>query len=164
MEAFGQEPDSLSKSKVVSFFGYILLFGGLFILWFAIQETRQAIEVKSWEERKSQIISSNVFFDRSGGEDGWRLIIRGRFLDDGKQFETSRIRFGAIKFASESNYKEYAAKFPPGSVHTVFVSPKDATHVVLLRSESPILDNGPLHASVAIILLSVLLLWISKKI
>lgn len=163
MEGFGQESDSITRSQVVSCFGYILLFGGLFILWFVIQETRQAIEVKSWQGKKARIISSNAFFDKSGGEDNWRLIIRGKFFDSGKEFKTSRIKFGTIKFAGKSNYEEYAARFPPGSVHNVFVSPKDATQVVLLRNESPIFGNWPLLINVGMIVLSVLLLWISKK-
>jgi hypothetical protein len=163
MEDFGQESDVLSKSQVLSFFGYILLFGGLFILWFAIQETRIAIEAQSWEGRKAQIISSNVFFNNSGGSRGWRLIIRGKFIDDGKEFETSRIRFGKIKINDKSSYDGYAAIFPPGSVHTVFVSPKDAAQVVLQRNEFPIIGNWPLIISIGMVLFSVILLWISKK-
>jgi len=163
MEDFGQESDAITMSKVTSFFGYILLFGGIFMLWFAIQDTRQAIEAKSWEGKKARITSSDVFFNSSGGTRGWKIDIRGKFLDDGKEFETSRIKFGEIFVGGKSELEETAAKFPAGSVHTVFVSPKNANQVVLLRNESPILANRPLLICGGMIVLSVLLLWASKK-
>ncbi|MDY7037487.1 MAG: DUF3592 domain-containing protein [Thermodesulfobacteriota bacterium] len=163
MEVFNHKSDPITRSHVVSFLGYMLLFGGIFIFWFAIQDTRQAIEAQSWKGRKAQIISSNVFFNTSGGSRGWRLTIRGRFLEDGKEFETSRIRFGGIKINSKSNYEEYVAQYPPGTVHTVFVSPDNPTQIILQRNESAIIGNWPLLVSIGMIVISVLLLYISKK-
>ena len=162
MEEFNQESDPITRSGVVSFLGYILLFGGMFILFFAVQETLQIHKARQWKERKARIISSKVFF--GSNPRGWRLLIRGRFLDDGNEFKTSHIRFGKIKNNSKSSLKKYLAQLAPGTVHIVFVNPNDPTQVILQRNESIIIGNWPLLLSIGMIVLSVLLLYFSKKI
>jgi hypothetical protein len=113
----------------------VLFFAGATILWtFFLEPFRYLISARKWVPTPAVIHSSEV---ERAGEDGYRPKVHYRYQFAGKPQRSERIWFTRWGADSQSDAKAVVARYPQGSLHTIWVNPDDPEMSVLERGFRP---------------------------
>ena len=124
------QPVGTGGKLIGSLFFGVFLAMGLAFTYFLGQEVLEGAGTYRWEERRCEILESEV--TRQGGEDPYRLRLRFRSADAGRPVAGNRLRRNETRFDEYGDAAARGAAYPAGAVVTCYASPDG--EVVLERS------------------------------
>ena len=127
------QPDRPNKPALFKALALIFVVLAGFFIAPSVYEIQQARQASDWTPRGAIITHAEVAQYGGGrAHDPPRHAIdmRGRFIATDEEFSVERIAFA--QFSSVEEIRRFVKQYPPGSELVVYVSPEDATRVVLI--------------------------------
>jgi hypothetical protein len=138
----GFEEETGAGGKLAGIFFFGLFFGlGMLFLVLIVRETWKGAETYAWEERRCEILASEVV--RGGGEEPYRPTVQFRTIDGGREASGDSIhRTGNPGHGSYGGALARLEPYPVGATTACYVT----------AGEEPVLERGPLTIGFFILL------------
>ncbi|MEM7410049.1 MAG: DUF3592 domain-containing protein [Myxococcota bacterium] len=101
------------------FFGFFFAMGAVFT-WLLGQELLKSADTYQWQERRCEILHSEV--SRDGGEDPYVPVVRYRTLDAGPELQGQQLRRDDPTFGDYGSAANQLAPYPAGATVACFAS------------------------------------------